>query len=67
MVHRSLPAVLAAGAAGQRREVLARHWEDGQPCFTHSRLGDRDERVEDFSDRLDEFLLEAEVVNPATE
>ena len=29
--HRSLPAVLAAGAAGQRREVLARHWEDGQP------------------------------------
>ena len=29
--HRSLPAVLAAGSPGQRREVLARHWEDGQP------------------------------------
>ena len=72
--HRSLPAVLAAGGPGQRREVLARHWEDGQPvtdgkqmknkilcglpCFTHSRLGDRDDRVEDFSDRLDEFLID---------
>ena len=28
------------------------------PCFTHSRLGDRDDRVEDFSERLDEFLME---------
>ena len=33
-VHRSPPAVLchAAVAAGQRRDVLARHWEDGQPA-----------------------------------
>ena len=28
------------------------------PCLTHSKLGDLEDRVEDFSDRLDEFLMD---------
>ena len=32
MDHRSPAAVLAAGRSGQRRDVRARHWEDGHPA-----------------------------------
>ena len=66
--RRSLPVSAEMFLPGTGKMGNLRHHDDGKdkqsllvipsPCLTHSKLGDLEDRVEDFSDRLDEFLMD---------